>query len=95
MEICKRKQICPTKRFIQKHPSKKTHEKVSNLPYKNEILTVYASSFGGMKMQIICNGCYSCCLVHCPELLKCNYWCSVQIYTEHDKNIYYISYSTQ
>lgn len=63
----------------------KWHQKVSSKPYKNEAPTVCASSFGGMKMQIICNGCYSCCLAHCCELFSCDYnKYSVQIYTEQN-----------
>lgn len=84
--------------------NKKIHPKISQQKNtkkypislkKNEALTVYASSFEGMKMQIICYGCYSCCLVHCFELLKCSYKCSMQIYTEYNKNIYHMSYSSQ
>jgi len=94
MKISKSKQIYP-----QQDPSKNVpahHQKAFNQPYKNEAPTVSVSSFGGMKMQIICNGCYLCCLVHCCELFRCD--CSkysVLIYTEQKKNIYEMSYSIQ
>lgn len=87
-------------KYIQpKNPSKnilaQQYQKVSNQPYKNEMPTA-CPLFRGNKNAFICNGCYSCCLVHSCELFRCDYdKYRVQIHIVQNKNIYEMRYISQ